>query len=193
MKTKHECHVYRIDRFTQAAGRLDIWDGQFLQCNASVMNQAGGANAFHNVLFAGCGDAVQAGTNPFAISAEHVTADVTRFWDGSLSPSSLALTNSLVFGTLGAAALQNAVLNPAPTNFQATGVGHYYLAANSPLHNTGTMNISPRLLAEFRARTTCPPVAIPAKLQLSGNMLLCPQAPRYTNGAPGLGYSLFYI
>jgi len=188
--TLDNCRIAYADEgvATPSGGRLDVWDGQFLQCNSSVLNQAGGTNAFHNVLFAGCGDAVRATTTNFAITAEHVTADVTHFWDATNSTPSVCLTNSIVLGGLGAASMQNTFVKPSPTNFQATGVGNYYLAANSPLHNAGSMNISPRLLSEFQKKTTYPPMSVPAMMQLSGNMLLCPQAPRYTNGAPDIGY-----
>jgi len=174
---------------TPAAGRLDVWDCQFVTNNSSVMNLSGGDDSFHNVLFSGCGDAVNASTNSFTIEAEHVTASVSNFWDSSILPSSVSLTNSIIFGALGRVpSSPNVFNNPDPTNFQAIGAGSYYLAPNSPLHNSGTPNISPRLLAEFQNKTTYAPMAFPALMQLGGSLTLFPQAPRYTNGPPDIGY-----
>ena len=64
---------------TPANGRLDIWNGQFFNCNASILNESNGVDSLHNVLFGGCQEAVAAGTNSFAIAAENITADVPIF------------------------------------------------------------------------------------------------------------------
>ncbi len=79
-------------------------------------------------------------------------------------------------------------INPSGTVFQSEGQGDYYLAANSPLHQAGTANISPRLLAEFQHKTTYPPMALPVNMQINGDMTLLPQVPRYSGGPPDLGY-----
>ena len=176
---------------TPSAGRLDLWDCQFVTNNSCVMNQFGGTDSFHNVLFAGCGEAVNASTNGFAVEAEQVTANVDNFWYSSFLPSRVSLTNSIVFGnevTAPILSTVNVAFNPDPTNFQATGAGNYYLAATSPLHKSGSTGISPRLLTEFQHKTTQPPIAFPACMQASGVLTLVPQAQRYTNGAPDLGY-----
>jgi len=174
---------------TPANGRLDVWDCQFVTNNSAVMNLAGGDDSFHNVLFSGCGDAVKASTNSFTIEAEQMTASVSNFWDPSSVPSSVSLTNSIILGTLGKIpSSPNVVINPDPTNFQASAAGNYYLTAASPLHKSGAANISPRLLTEFQNKTTYSPMAFPALMQLSGGLTLFPQAPRYTNGPPDIGY-----
>ncbi|MGH7976701.1 MAG: immunoglobulin domain-containing protein, partial [Limisphaerales bacterium] len=173
---------------TPADGQLDIWNGQFFQCNAAILNESNGVDSLHNVLLAGCGEAVLANTNAFAIAAENITADVTNLYTASVSPAYVVLTNSIVTGNANGASLQNSVDAPDPSNFQTNGAGNYYLAAGSTLHQAGTANISPYLLNEFQNKTTYAPIALPEFMSLSGNLTLSPQAPRYTNGAPDIGY-----
>lgn len=75
------------------SGTLDIWDCQFVQCNAAIVNNVTNgpsANRLHNVLFAQCRAAVQAAGAGATIAAEQVTADVTNFWTGQ-SPACLKL------------------------------------------------------------------------------------------------------
>jgi hypothetical protein len=171
-----------------AGGRLDVWNSQFLQCNAGLVTAGGGTNSLHNVLFAACGDVVTGGTNSFTLTAEQMTADVYNLWEGPVAPVRVSVTNSVLLGTVGAISGQNVVINPATTNFQAAGAGYYYLAANSALRQAGTTNISPALLAGLKSRTTQAPLGLPSFMQLNGNLTLAPQAGRYTNGAPDLGY-----
>ena len=176
-----------------ASRKLDVWDCQFVQCNYGVVNLVGdvATNSLHNVLFADCGAAVGASTDSVpVIEAEQVTADVYDFCLASSEPIRIALTNSIVWGnpvTASDLSTNNVAFNPDVTNFQPVGAGCYYLAANSPLHAAGTANISPRLQTELQRKTTCAP-AIATSLQISGQMTLSSQAPRYTNGAPDLGY-----
>ncbi|HEV2330541.1 MAG TPA: immunoglobulin domain-containing protein [Verrucomicrobiae bacterium] len=173
---------------TPANGRLDIWNGQFFRCNASILNESNGVDSLHNVLFAGCQEAVAASTNSFAIAAENITADVSNLYTAAVSPVFAVLTNSIVTGNAGSASLHNSTVAPATSNFQTNGAGSYYLATGSTLHQTGTTNISPYLLNEFRNKTTYAPIALPEFMSLSGNLTLSPQAPRYTNGLPDEGY-----
>jgi hypothetical protein len=173
---------------------LDVWDCQFYQCNIAIANQVSGFGArdiLHNVLFANCGAAVGASANSAEIEAEQVTADVTNFWVAPSPPYKVALTNSIIQGAFGTSSIvitQNSAINPSGTVFQSASLGNYYLSANCPLHGAGTANVSPALLAEFSNKTTYAPVALPAYLQVSGDLTLCRQAPRYTTGAPDLGY-----
>jgi len=176
-----------------AARRLDLWDCQFVQCNYGVVNLVDGSstNHLHNVLFAACSAAVGAATNAVTIEGEQVTADVGDFCLASATPSRIALTNSIIWGnnpTATSLSTINVALNPDDTNFVYSGGGIYYLAANSPLHQSGTAGISPRLQRELRNKTTYAPMDIAAQTQISGAITLSPQAPRYTNGAPDLGY-----
>lgn len=176
---------------TPAGGQVDVWDSQFFQCDAAIINEFGGRDCLHNVLLAGCFDGVAAFTNNFALTAEHLTADVTNLWDSSIAPYFVGLTNSIILGSVGSAsayAAPNSSIAPDPSNFQITGAGNYYLAAGSSLHQSGTTNVSPFLLNEFRNKTTYAPLAFPALMQESGSLTLYPQAPRYTNGAPDIGY-----
>jgi len=177
-----------------ASRRLDVWDCQFVQCNYGVVNLVDGAGAvdsFHNVLFAGCGAAVGASTNSIDVEAEQMTADVTNFCLASATPDRIALTNCIIWGnSVNASSLAtvNVAFNPDLTNFQTADAGIYYLAANSPLHNAGTSGISPRLQNELKGKTTYPPVAIAGYTTNSGAIMLSPQALRYTNGVPDMGY-----
>ena len=174
--------------------RLDVWDCQFVLCNYGVVNLVDGSGAtdsLHNVLFSACGAAVGASSNSAAIEGEQVTAYVDDFCLADSTPSRIALTNSIVWGnspTASSLSTVNVAFNPNDTNFQSSGLGHYYLAANSPLHRGGTANISPRLQGELQGKTTCPPIDIAVYTTLSGEMTLAPQAPRYTNGPPDIGY-----
>ena len=171
--------------------RLDVWNCQFVQCYAGVVNEFGGTDGFHNVLFAGCFDAVAGNTNSYAVEMEQVTADVSNLWDSAVSPSRLALTNSIIFGNVGsvsAYSAQNITVAPDPTEFQTNGTGNYYLAAGSSLRQSGTANISARLRTELQQKTTSPPLAFPQLMNLTGNLTLMPQVARYTNGAPDRGY-----
>jgi alpha-tubulin suppressor-like RCC1 family protein/sugar lactone lactonase YvrE len=172
------------------SGRLDVWDCQFVACNTATVASQGATDSLHNVLFAGCGTAVGALTNFNEIDAEQVTADVTDFWEGPSAPVRINLTNSIILGTLGSGSTvssQNVAPNPSYTDFQTLDYANYYLATNT-YRQAGTANISPRLLAELRGKTTYPPVAFTPYTQISGDLTLLPQAPRYTNGAPDLGY-----
>jgi len=174
--------------------RLDVWDCQFVQCNYGVVNLVasyGAVDSLHNVLFAACGAAVGASINSVAIEGEQVTADVDDFCLADSTPSRIALTNSIVRGnspTASSLSTVHVAVNPDDTNFLSEGNGYYYLAANSPLHNAGTAGISSRLQSELQHKTTCSPVPIAAFTQISGSLTLSPQASRYTNGAPDLGY-----
>jgi hypothetical protein len=177
-----------------ASRRLDVWDCQFVQCNYGIVNLVAGTgakNSLHNVLFAACGAAVGASSNSVAIDGEQVTADVSDFCAANATPSSIALTNSIYWGTtLTASSLStiNVAQSPNNTNFVSEGYGSYYLAANSSLHNAGTANISSRLQSELQHKTTYAPVPIAVNTTITGDLTLSPQAPRYTNGAPDIGF-----
>jgi hypothetical protein len=172
---------------------LDIWDCQFVNCSNGIVNAVAGnaINSLHNVLFAACGTGVLAPNNSITIYGEQVTADVTDFCVASSEPALIALTNSIVWGsalTASSVVTNRLAMNPDPTNFVSVDEGNYYLAANSPLRKAGTPNISGRLQAEMQGKTTCPPIVIGPEVQISGQMTFSPQAPRYTNGAPDLGF-----
>lgn len=177
-----------------SSGLLDIWDCQFVQCTTAITNAVwdfGAVDSLHNVLFAQCGTAIAATTNSIQVQGEHVTADVTNFFSAPSPAYKIALTNSIILGNLGDASAvikQNVALNPEGPVFQNEGSAYYYLTAGSLLHNAGTNNISPRLLSEFQKKTTYPPVTLPAYMEIHGEMTLLPQVPRYSGGAPDLGY-----
>jgi hypothetical protein len=175
-------------------GELDVWDCQFFDCNYAIANLVpafGSVDFLHNVLFAHCGAAVGASTNSIEIEAEHVTADAADFWIAGATPYKIGLTNSIIrggFGNAGITINQKSAVNPSGRIFQKAEQGDYYLAADSALHGAGTTNVSPKLLAEFGRKTTSRPFHFPSAFQTGGNMVLFPQAPRYTNGPPDIGY-----
>src|SRR5206468_9019023 len=73
--------------------------------------------------------------------------------------------------------------------FQVVGAGSHYLqASNCPvqLHNTGTTNISPALLARLSQKTTYGPVVLTKNF--TNNTTLAPIVPRDDDGLPDLGY-----
>ena len=172
---------------------LDVWDCVFVNCNQGVVDlvPGGSTNSFHNVLFGGCGTAVQAATNVIAIQGEQITANVSYFCQALSTPNWIGLTNSLIWGyplTASAVNTVNVAMNPDPTNFVSVGEGNYYLAPTTPFHGSGTASITPRLQTELQHKTTSAPISISSGLAMSGQMMLSPQAQRYTNGAPDLGY-----
>jgi hypothetical protein len=152
------------------------------------MNEQGGLDSFHNVLFAGCQAAVDASTNHFSIQAEQVTADVGAFWVSPSNPDSVGLTNSIILGTIGTASSYSAQDLATAASFQSNGAGNYYLAPGSPQRQAGTARLSPQLLAELPQKSTWPPLALPAGMTLPGSLTLLPTAARYAGGAPDLGY-----
>ena len=174
--------------------KLDVWDCQFVECNCGLVNLVAGTGAddsLHNVLLPRATQPSRLRPMPSTIEGEQVTADVGDFCLASSMPSRIALTNSIVWGnSLTASSLStvNVAVNPDNTNFVSEGYGIYYLAANSPLHQAGTAGISSRLQTELQHKTTCPPIPIAAFTQITGSITLAPQASRYTNGAPDLGY-----
>ena len=176
---------------TPTQARLDIWNCQFYQCGSGVINDFGGVDSFHNVLLVGCQSAVWASTNTFAIEMEHVTAAVSNVWISGTAPVRVGLTNSILLGQIGTAlsySAPNCASAPDPANFQTNVGANYYLASNSSLRQAGTVNVSPRLLEEFHRKTTGVPIDVAAFLTVKGQLMLYPQVPRYTNGAPDLGY-----
>ena len=176
---------------TPYQGRLDIWDSQFYQCNAGVVDEFGGVNSFHNVLFTE-GVAVVAGwTNHLVLEAEQLTADTFNLWQCQALPFRVSLTNCVVRGTVNSSGndfFQNCAFNPAATNFQTSGAGNYYLTVGSPLRHAGSTNFSARLRQEFAAKTTAVPLAFPAFQSQSGSLTLSPQKARENGGAPDLGF-----
>ncbi len=172
------------------AGRLDVWDCQFMDCYTATVAGLGATASLHNVLIAWCDVAVGSVTNFAEIDAEQVTADAATFWSAPTPPSRINLTNSIIMGTLaGGPAISSldVVLTPPRSIFQQADYGYFYLGTNT-YQGAGTANISPQLLAELQNKTTCPPISLPVYMAVGGDMTLSPQVPRYTNGAPDVGY-----
>jgi hypothetical protein len=173
-----------------AGRRLEVWNCQFVECNAGIVAGEQSTVSLHNVLFGGGGSAVAGTTNFTAITGEQVTAEVTDFWSQS-PPAWIRLTNSIILGAVGSGpglVTDHTAINPAGPVFEASGAGHYYLTNGSAYRRAGSTNVSQRLLAELRQKTTQPPLVFPAMMQMAGEMTLGPQVARYTNGPPDCGY-----
>jgi hypothetical protein len=173
-----------------ASTHVDVWDCQFLRCNVAVVAEQGAVAAFHNSLFSACGAVASGLTNFSAVTAEHITADVTNFWVAS-GPSRIALTNSIVVGSIASGptlVTDHSSINAGQSVFQSAGSGHYYLTNSSPYRGAGTPNISPRIATDLSRKSTQPPVVLPDMIQLSGNLTFGQQVARYTNGAPDYGF-----
>jgi hypothetical protein len=72
--------------------------------------------------------------------------------------------------------------------FSTSGSGQHYLSSLSGFKGVGTTAIDPNLLADLNTRTTDPPSELGILMQLTGQLTLSTQAPRYVSGAPNLGY-----
>lgn len=192
------CYADQAVRTPASAAIVELWDCQFVQCVAAVAdaptNQTGTVR-LHNVLVAGCQAAIQVHGTNLAVAAEQVTADVGNFCTvdyagGAVAPA-LALTNSIVVGSLGgftSLVTNHSAINHATPVFQTAGAGHYYLTNGSPYRKAGTTNISSRLRAEFQRKSTQPPLVFREHMVVAGEMALLPQAEREAVGPPDLGY-----
>jgi hypothetical protein len=78
---------------------------------------------------------------------------------------------------------------PANSPFQAAGGGGYYLKADSVFRGKGaTTGLPYTLLPSLMTKTTQPPIAFPHLMEVTGDLALFPQIPRYVSGPPDLGY-----
>jgi hypothetical protein len=124
------------------------------------------------------------------VDAEQITADVASFCDLEFPPTRLCMTNCIVLGDIGSgsgSSMQN-VVTTTEWPFLTANDGNYYLPEGSPYHKAGTNNISTGLFAELPHKSTYAPICFPSGMIISGQITLSPQAGRYTNGAPDLGY-----
>jgi hypothetical protein len=77
----------------------------------------------------------------------------------------------------------------ATTPFQTSESGAYYLTDGSAFHGAGTTSaIDSTLLTALKTKSTHPPMALPPLMEVTGNLTLFPQVPRYTEDTPDLGY-----
>jgi hypothetical protein len=171
---------------------LDVWDCQFIQCWDAIDNYANYGTRLHNVLASRCAAVIANQlTSGLTLSVEHLTADVTNFWDPvySYSLSALNLTNSIIRGTIGGGATLNTnavVINPSGPLFQTAGSGSYYLTNGSVYRNAGTTNFTLALLTEIKTKTTYPPILY-SNISFSVSTNLGVQAQRDTD-TPDFGY-----
>lgn len=176
------------------SGTLEVWDSQFCGCNEGISSRrptAGSTNRLHNVLFARCGSAIATWNENAEVDAEQVTADVVSFCDLEYYPARLNITNSIIVGSVGDGPVVQSLrlVNPSTWPFQSVNDGNYYLPNNSPYRTNGTTNLSLGMLADLSHKTTCGPISFPTNLNISGQITLFPQCPRYTSGPPDLGYA----
>jgi len=134
----------------------------------------------------------------FEGTVEHLTFDQGarvaldyQYDEGSCSapPSSqLTLRNSLITGVAdwGTTSFSQDHVETLTSNAGVYQNAAHYLAPNSPYRGVGNINAS--LLDDFKKRTTHPPIDFPQGMELTGELTLFPQVPRYVSGAPDLGY-----
>jgi len=196
------------------AQRLDVWDCQFYECYSGVFDAVvGGVDNLHNVLFAGCDNAVLVSALGDNITGEQVTSDADEFCaatfevlpspDLALTTSQattsqgnyplycVCLTNSIIlWGTVNAqiVSLQSVAENCGASTFTSEGSEMYYLPSNSTLRGAGTAGISSRLQTELEHKTTSAPISIAPFTQIKGSLTINPQAKRYQGGQPDYGY-----
>ena len=176
------------------SGHLDVFSSQFINCNVGVVSRDSGSCStinLRNVLFSQCGAVIRAEGTCTEVNGEHLTADVTEFWTSGFAPTQVSLVNSIIRGSFGTGPVistDHVAINPAGDVFQTVGAGAYYLLADSPYRNNGSTSISAETQAELKGKTTQPPIAFPVRLEISGEMTLSPQTPRYTSGSPDCGY-----
>jgi hypothetical protein len=152
---------------------------QFVKCR-SAFNYASGRLFMHNVLFSGCTTNIvtTSGTN----FGEHLTID-----SGTCDGYGI-FTNSILTAVtnLSSLELDHCITNSVSTGFyQAVIAGNYYLVANSTNRDCGTTNISSKLLAELKQKTTYPPITTIGLI--TSNTTLWPQLNR-DKDVPDLGY-----
>lgn len=116
-----------------------------------------------------------------------VFADITSLtwsWLGNninhLSGDHNGFYNCTQFGT--------APVTGSASPFETLGGGAHYLKADSTFRNAGTTAVDSALLDSLKTKTTQPPIAFPRFMELTGELTLFPQIPRYVSGPPDLGY-----
>lgn len=116
-----------------------------------------------------------------------VFADITSLtwsWLGNninhLSGDHNGFYNCTQFGT--------APVTGSASPFETSGGGAHYLKADSTFRNAGTTAVDSALLDSLKTKTTQPPIAFPRFMELTGELTLFPQIPRYVSGPPDLGY-----
>lgn len=72
--------------------------------------------------------------------------------------------------------------------FQTAVAGEHYLTDASGFRTVGNASIAASMLTDLKTRTTHPPIVFPTLLEITGELALFPQVPRYTSGSPDLGY-----
>jgi len=72
--------------------------------------------------------------------------------------------------------------------FQTADYGNHYLSDASGFRAVGSTAIPSALLTALKTKSTRPPVSFPVYMEVTGELTLFPQVPRYVSGAPDLGY-----
>lgn len=160
----------------------EIWNSQFVNCSTAFWY----CNPnLHNVLFTGCSSVIYVVAQSLTLNAEQVTADGDIVFSTGDYDCACHFTNSVVGNE--AIAGDGEWFSVVSPIFQPTGAGGFYLTNNSPLHNIGTTNICPQLLAELANKTTYPPIVY-TTTSTQADTNFAPQAQRDSIGNPDLGY-----
>ena len=175
----------------------NLYDCQFIECNNAVGQTAPTANVkVFNGLFWGDANVFAMGQTVQApqVTFQQITADTCEYFvSGSLSGAWQG-ANSLLVNILNANSIPANLGQTCPVIasghgvFQSGGDGAHYLLDNT-YRGIGTINIDPTLLAEMPNKTTYPPMDFPYEYDITGNITLSPQVPRYAQSSqPDLGY-----
>jgi hypothetical protein len=191
-----------------------ITNAQFVNCQTAFQLEFSGVNV-RNALFSGVGtvfsSVVQSQQTTW--SAQNVTIDGASYvlFNGNNNNPFTQLTcyNSIFAnvahiynsGNLAVSGSYNGFFNcpqqigsikftASASPFQSSAGGNYYLTTASGFRGKGTTSVDPALLADLKTKTTYPPVALPAFMEITGNLTFFPQVPRYSgNTPPDLGYN----
>lgn len=186
-----------------SATACTLYNCQFADCDTAIaQNDAGATLNLYNALF--CDDntviALGAAAQAPQINFQHITVDNCGSFASGL-PATPAGTwtgkNSLLVNVHNASTIPSNLQrdpNNCPTISSSSGVfvtagdGSHYLADNT-YRGQGTLTgLDATLVSEFPQKTTRPPMTLPLDFETGGSITLSPQVPRYTTGAPDLGY-----
>jgi hypothetical protein len=185
---------------------------QFLHCGYSV-EMAFGQIDFYNVLISDCSSVVhyteEGEWNFYSFNASHISVDqavsLIEWPENGIYSDEQGFFNVInsIFANVPQTSVpglmndgdRNGFYNSSPIGdnpiystaspFQTGGAGQYYLKMDSGFRASGTTAID---LNGLKQKTTQPPINFPRFMEVSGELTLFPQIPRYVSGPPDLGY-----
>lgn len=205
------CHANSALRLGFSAGQIDLAHLQFVHCLYGVDFDSNSENTVNvdNSLFHSITNVTKSGYDNY-LRGRHLTVDhcLKLFAIGSGNHNGeVHLTNSILADVIlrGNADVydgsnngfynyyNNTTFGSAPivspvSPFQIVGAGGHYLTDASGFRAHGTTVIAGTLLDSLKTKTTHPPIEFPRFMEVTGELTLFPQIPRYVNDNPDLGY-----